>query len=112
MLRTHLELVFSNRKDWINWYSTDRDLLGRNTERFEINARFFERHEVTLVMMDQPHRVHVKVRDDNHLPAHESLFRFEPRHDFSRQKVSTNNQIRLVLTQQLHKRARIQLVEC
>jgi hypothetical protein len=62
-------------------------------------------------MMDQPHRVDVEVRDDDHLPAREPFLRFEPRNDLGGQKVRADYQVRLVLAKQFYERARVQFVE-
>src|SRR6185369_301580 len=91
---------------------THSDLLRRYAEHLEINTRFFKRDKVTLIMMDQPHRVHVKVSDDDHLSTRQTLLRFQPRNDLSRKKVSTYDQIRLVLAQHFDERTRVELIEC
>ena len=65
-------------------------------ERFEIGARFVNRDKVMLVMMDQPHRMDVEVSDDDHLAARKAFLRFQPRDDLGWQKVSADDQIRMV----------------
>src|ERR1044071_3392822 len=71
VLCAHLLLVLMSRENRIYWNSADRDLLRRYAERLEIHARFFQRDKVAFVMMDQPHRVDVEVRNDDYLPARE-----------------------------------------
>src|SRR6185369_16940611 len=111
MLRPHLLLVFLNCKHRIDRNPTHCDLLRGYAEHFEVCTRFIDRDKVTLVMMDQPHRMHVEVSDDDHLSTRQTLLRLQPRNDLSRQKVSTDDQIRLVLAQEFHKRTRVELVE-
>src|SRR6185295_12843304 len=50
--------------------------------------------------------------DDDHLSTRQTLLRLQPRNDLSRQKVSTHDQIRMVLAQEFHKRTCVELVEC
>src|SRR5215213_7247742 len=111
MLRPHLLLVFLNCKHWIDRNPAHGDLFRRYAERFEIRTRFIERHEVSLVVMDQPHRMHVEVSDDDHLSTRQTLLRFQPRNDLSRQKMSTDDKIRMILAQELDERTRVELVE-
>src|SRR6185436_13352361 len=111
MLRAHFLLVFLHCKHRIDRNPTHEDLLRGYAEHFEINPRFVERNEVALVVMDQPHRMHVEVSDYDHLSTRQTLLSLQPRNNLSRQKVSTDDQIRLVLAQEFHKRTRVELIE-
>src|SRR6185369_12732060 len=75
MLHPHLVLVFLNRKHRIDRNPAHGDLLRGYAERQKVRTRFIERHEVTLVMMDQPHRMHVEISDDDHLSTGQTLLR-------------------------------------
>src|SRR5687768_17641389 len=69
VFRAHLLLVFDTPEDGVDRYAADRDLLRRYTERFEINARFLDRDEVLLVMMDQQYFVGIDESHANHHPT-------------------------------------------
>src|SRR5262249_18983433 len=98
-------------KDRIDGNSTHSDFLRRYTQRLEIDTRFVDGHEIALVVVDQPHSVHVEVSNNDHLPAGETFFGFEPRNDLCGQEMSTDNQVRLVLRQQLYEGSSVELIE-
>ena len=62
-------------------------------------------------MMTEPHRMNIEVGDDYDLATSEALFGFEPRDNFSRQEVSADDHIGLVLAQEFNERSRIEFVE-
>src|SRR5215217_678432 len=97
MLRPHLLFVFPDCEDRVDGNSADRDLSGGYAERFKVNACFVHGDEIMLVMMDQPHRVHIEVGDDDYLAARQTLFSLQPRDDLRGKKVSADDQVGLVL---------------
>src|SRR5690349_13280647 len=110
MFRAHLLLVFLLCEDGIDRNSADGNLLSGYAERFQICSCLVERDEVMLVMMDQPHRVHVEVSNDDHLTTRESLFGFQPRNDLSRKEMRANDQIGSILAQEFDERTRVELI--
>src|SRR4051812_10012406 len=111
MLTPHVLLVFAHGEDRIDWYATHRDLVGRYPQHFQIDAGFVDRHEVLLIMMTEPHGMHVKVGYDDRLTTRETLFCLEPRDNLSRQKMRADNHVRLIFAQDLYEGPRVELVE-
>ena len=107
MFSSHLLFAFVHRKDRIDGNPADRDLVRRYSQYFEISARFINRHEVLLVVMAKPHRVHIEICHHDRLPARQTLFCFEPRDNFGRQKMRTDNHVRLIFAQDFDEGARV-----
>jgi hypothetical protein len=62
-------------------------------------------------MMTEPHRVNVKVGNDDGLAAGDAFLGFQPGDYFSRKKVCTDDQIGMVVAQQFNEAARVELIE-
>ena len=93
----------------------DRDaarghLAARDAEAHQVLARLVDGHEVVLEMMAEPHRVHVEVGHDDRLRAREPPLGLEPRDDLGGQEVGAEDQVRPVLLEHAHERARVELV--
>src|SRR5215212_8144887 len=111
MLCSHFLLVFLFCEHRIDWNPTHRNLCGGYPEGLKVDACFLDHDKIMLVMVDQPHRVDVEVGDDYYLTTRETFLCFQPRHDFGRKKVRTNNQVRLVIAQQFNEGTRVEFVE-
>src|SRR6266700_6182585 len=67
VFKAHLVFVFVQGEDRVNRDAADSDLVARNRKSFEVGARFVNRDEILLIMMAEPHRMNIKVGDDNGL---------------------------------------------
>src|SRR5215813_1200186 len=84
MLTTHLLFVLVLSENRIDGDTCDHNLGWGNTESFQIGTRFINWHKVLLIVMDQPHRMDVKIGDHYRLTTLEASLCLKPRHDLGR----------------------------
>ena len=89
----------------------DADLVGREAERFDVEARFVERDEILLEIAAEPQRVHIEIGYDDGLRTRQLAFPFEIGDEFGWQEVRAGDPIRFEFTDHFYQRLRVELIE-
>jgi hypothetical protein len=111
VLRAHLQPVLGLGEDRVDGDAGGRHLRRGDAEPHEVLARLVQRHEVLLVVVAEPHGVHVEVGDDDGLAEVDAPLRLEPGDDLGGKEVRADGDVGPVLLKHPDERPRVELVE-